>query len=132
MTPADVIERERLETPKQLATRVGLSERQVRHLIQTRQLEHVMIGCRIHIPVGAFTRFLEARSVLPCHDETKDRDCGGSTSGAVTTSSGPSEAAAASAALARQTANKLKSSSRSSSSSATAEPARVIRSDARD
>jgi excisionase family DNA binding protein len=126
MTPADVIERERLETPKQLAARVGLSERQVRRLIQTRQLEHVMIGCRVHIPVGAFTRFLEARSVLPCQDETKGRDCDGSTSGAVTTSSGLSEAAVASAALARQTANRLKSSSPSSSNNATAEPARVI------
>ena len=29
----------RLETPKQLAARVGLSERQVRHLIQTKQLD---------------------------------------------------------------------------------------------
>jgi hypothetical protein len=35
---------DRLETPKQLAARVGISERQVRYLIQTHQLEHVMIG----------------------------------------------------------------------------------------
>jgi hypothetical protein len=61
---------ERLETPKQLAARVGLSDRQVRHLIQTRQLEHVMIGCRVHVPVGAFARFLEAKKVTPCPDET--------------------------------------------------------------
>jgi hypothetical protein len=54
---------DRLETPKQLAARIGLSERQVRHLIQTRQLEHVMIGCRVHIPVGAFARFIEATGV---------------------------------------------------------------------
>ena len=64
MTSADINERERLETPKQLAARVGLSERQVRHLIETRQLEHVRIGCRIHIPVGAFARFLEAWKVI--------------------------------------------------------------------
>ena len=47
---------ERLETPKELAARVNLSERQVRRLIQTRQLEHVMIGSRAHIPSGAFAR----------------------------------------------------------------------------
>ena|SRR5215471_11496582 len=92
---------ERLETPKELAARVGITARQVRHLIQTRQLEHVLIGCRIHIPAGAFARFLA-------------------------NSPGLNTAAAASAALARQTANKLKSSSRNFSSSATAEQARVI------
>jgi len=54
---------ERLETPKQLAMRVGISERQVRHLIQTRQIEHVMIGCRVHVPNGAWARFLTARTV---------------------------------------------------------------------
>ena len=102
---------ERLETPKQLAARVGLSERQVRHLIQTRQLEHIMIGCRVHIPAGAFTRFLEATKVSPCQDETRAPGSAGSTSAAASTSPGPSAAAAASAALARQTANKLKSRS---------------------
>ncbi len=117
---------ERLETPKQLAARVGISERQVRHLIQTRQLEHVMIGCRVHIPVGAFARFLEARKVTPCQDETRDRDFAGSPSASASTSPGPSEAAAASAALARQTANKLKSRSPNSCNSETGEPARVI------
>jgi hypothetical protein len=61
---------ERLETPKQLASRVGISERQVRHLIQTRQIEHVIIGCRVLIPVGAFARFLDARKVTPWRDET--------------------------------------------------------------
>ena len=55
----------RLETPKQLAGRVGVSERQIRHLIQTRQLEHVMIGCRVHIPAGAFSRYLTAKTVVP-------------------------------------------------------------------
>jgi len=102
---------ERLETTKQLAARVGLSDRQVRHLIQTRQLEHVMIGQRVHIPLGAFARFLEANKVTPCQDETRDHACAGSKSEAATTSHGPSEDAAASARLARQTANKLKSRS---------------------
>ena len=66
-----VVEFERLETPRQLADRVGLSERKVRHLIQTRQLEYVMVGSRIHIPRGAFARFIEANRVTPCQDETK-------------------------------------------------------------
>ena len=39
-----VVEVERLETPRQLADRVGLTERKIRHLIQTRQVEHVWIG----------------------------------------------------------------------------------------
>ena len=42
---------ERLETPKQLAARVGLSERQIRELIRTRQLEYVQRGCRGYAPV---------------------------------------------------------------------------------
>src|SRR5689334_22144082 len=95
---------ERLETPKQLAARVGISERQVRHLVQTKQLEHVLIGCRVHIPGGAFSRFLKVKKVMPCQEETKARDSAGSTSAVAITSSGPSTAAAASAALARRTA----------------------------
>ncbi len=116
----------RLETPKQLAARVGITERQVRHLIQTRQLEHVMIGCRVLIPVGAFARFIEATRVPPCLDETRGRVSAGSPNVTASTSCGPSEAAAASAALARQTANRLKSSSPSSCNSAAGDPAPVI------
>src|SRR6516165_12427689 len=117
---------ERLETPKELATRVNISEGQVRHLIRTGKLEYVMVGCRVHIPAGAFARFIEARKVKPCQDEIKDRDCAGSTSASVSTSPGPSMAAAASARLARQTANKLKSSSRNGCSAEGAAPAQVI------
>ena len=54
-------ENERLETPRQLAERVGISERKVRALIKTGRLEYVMIGARPHIPAGAFARFV-ARS----------------------------------------------------------------------
>ena len=35
---------ERLETPKQLAARVGVKERHIRHLINSRQIEHVWIA----------------------------------------------------------------------------------------
>src|SRR5262245_33992195 len=89
----------RLETPKQLAARVGISERQVRHLIQTQQLEYVRIGCRTHIPMGAFSRFLESKKVLPCQDETRDRASGGLPSAAASTSPGLKTVAAGSAAL---------------------------------
>jgi len=98
---------DRLETPKQLAARVNLSEGQVRNLIKTGQLEHIMIGSRVHIPSGAFARFLEAKKVKPCQDAIKDRDSVGSPSASASTSRGPSGAAAASARLARQTAHKL-------------------------
>ena len=118
---------ERLETPKQLALRIGISERKIRHLVQTKQLEHVMIGCRVHIPAGAFARFIASRKVKPCQDETKGQDCAGSRSATVFTSSGPNTAAAASARLARQTATKLKSSSRNGCSDEDAEQGQVIR-----
>src|SRR5262245_7284183 len=117
---------EQLETPKQLASRVGISERQVRHLIQTRQLEHVVIGCRVHIPVGAFARFLDSRKVTPCQGEIRDRDSVGSPSASASTSPGPNTAAAASARLARQIANGLKSSSRNGSNREDAEAAPAI------
>jgi excisionase family DNA binding protein len=102
---------EHLETPKQLAARTGLSERKIRHLIHTRQLEHVIIGSRVHIPSGAFARFIETKKVTPCQDETKVPVSIGSISVNASTSPGQSMAAAASAQLALQTANKLKSSS---------------------
>ena len=123
-----MIEDVRLETPKQLAARVGVTERQIRHLITSGQLEHVFIGSRVHIPVGAFARFLELKKVTPqCQDATKVPASAGSTSVAATTSVGPSEAGRASAQLARQIANKLKRSSANGSAKETArEAGRVI------
>ena len=119
-------EDERLETPKQFATRRGLSLGQVRHLIHTRRLEYVMIGTRPLIPTGAWTRFLETSTVNPCPDATKDPVSVGSKSASASTSPGPSMAAAASARLARQTANKLKRPSLNGSSSNAADTAQVI------
>src|SRR5262249_36693673 len=117
---------ERLETPKQLAKRVGISDRQIRQLVQTGKLDHVMIGCRVHIPDGAFGRFLASSMVRTCQDETKGRDCGGSRSAIASTSPGPSTVAAASARLARQTANRLKLSSQNGCSTEDPEQAQVI------
>jgi excisionase family DNA binding protein len=117
---------ERLETPKQLATRVGVTERKIRHLIRTRQIEHVWIGSRVHIPMGAFARFVEERKVEPCHDEIKGHVSVGSKSAGASTLPGLSMVAAASAARARQTASKLKLSSRSSSTRGSDEAAQMI------
>jgi len=100
-----------LETPTQLAARVGVPVRKIRHLISTRAIEHVWIGSRVHVPRGAFARFIETNKVNPCQEETKGRVYAGSTNAAASTSPGPSVVAAASARLARQTANKLKSCS---------------------
>jgi hypothetical protein len=118
---------ERLETPKQLAERVGLNERRIRHLIETRQIEHVWIGSRVHVPAGAFARYLEANKVKPCHDATRAPDFVGSTNANASTSTGRKMAAAASARLVRQTASKLKSSSQNGSSEGEDGVARVIR-----
>jgi excisionase family DNA binding protein len=120
---------ERVETPKQLAARVNLSEKNIRRLIKSGELEHVMIGCRAHIPVGAFTRFLEAKTqkVKSCQDAIKAHDCAGSPSVALTTSPGLNAAAAASARLVRQTANKLKASLQSGCTPEGGAPAQVIR-----
>jgi excisionase family DNA binding protein len=52
-----------LETPKQLAKRTGLSERQIRHLIDTGQLEHVPVGCRVFVAAGALEKFVAERTV---------------------------------------------------------------------
>jgi excisionase family DNA binding protein len=115
-----------LETPKQLAARVGLKERQIRTLIDSGKLEFVMIGSRVHIPDGAFERFVEANKVSPCLDGTKVQDLNGIATVQPSISAGPRTAAAASAALALQAAKKLRSSSRNGSSSEDNQPAQVI------
>jgi hypothetical protein len=73
-----------------------------------------------------FERFVEQRSVKPCHDETKALVSVGSISASVSTSPGQSMAAAASARLALQTANKLKRSLVNGFKPAAGEMARVI------
>jgi hypothetical protein len=117
---------EQVETLKQLASRIGISERQARHLVNSGRLEHVRIGRRTYVPQGAWARFIANNTVTACQDETKDHDYGGSRSGNAFTSLGPSTAAVASARLARLTATKLKSSSRNGCSDEDAEQAQVI------
>ena len=116
-----------VETIKQLARKVGLSERQIRGLIYQRKLEHIPIGSRIMVPVGAWARYIAENTVRSCPEGTKDPDLSGSASAGVTTSAGPSGGARASAALALQTAKKLKSRSRNGCGAEPGPPAPVIR-----
>jgi excisionase family DNA binding protein len=99
---------ERVETPKQLAERVGISVGKVRKIIALGQLEHVKIGSRIHIPSNAFSRFLENQRATRCQDETTVRTSIGAPNAAVSISPGQSVAAAASAQHALRIASKLK------------------------
>jgi hypothetical protein len=117
---------EQVETLKQLARRVGISDRQARDLVNSRKLDHVLIGRRKFVPQGAWPRFLANNTVTTCQDETKDRDYVGSRSGDAFTSPGPNMAAAASARRARQIANKLKTSSPSGCNGEEGEQAQVI------
>ena len=94
-----------LETPKQLTGRAGISESQVRSLIASGRLEHVMIGSRVISLRVPFERFLQTETVKSCRDETKVQSCAGSPNEAATTSRGLSAAGAASARRARQIAN---------------------------
>ena len=50
---------DRVETPKQLASRVGISEHIVRKIIRTGDLEHLQICGRVFIPSGACPRYVE-------------------------------------------------------------------------
>lgn len=54
-----------LETPKELAQRLGWPERRVRSLITAKQLRHVKIGGLYFVPDGAMDEFLDARMVEP-------------------------------------------------------------------
>jgi hypothetical protein len=53
---------DRVETPKQLATRLeNVSERQIRNLIKSGELESVRIGGRIYVPADAWSLLVERK-----------------------------------------------------------------------
>ena len=56
---------EGLESPRQLATRLGWPLARVRKLIRTKQLRHVKIGGLYFVPRGAVDDFLRAKTVAP-------------------------------------------------------------------
>jgi hypothetical protein len=117
-----------VETPKQLATRVGVSEYRIKKLIEADQLEHILIVKRVHIPFGAWGRFIEAnkRGGKSWQDETRAPSSDGLQSVKPTTSPGHLTVAAASARLALQTAKTLKTSLRNGCIPRDGEKAQVI------
>jgi len=117
---------DRVETPKQLAERVGLKERAIRRLINAGELDSVRIGARDFIPVDAWGVFIgrKRREKKACQDETKAQSCDGLQIPEPIMSH---TVAAASAALARQTAKQLKSTSPTGSKAEASEPVHVIR-----
>lgn len=63
-----------LATPKQAAAVLGPSESQVRGLIRSGKLAHVMVGSRVMIPKDAIARFAADNIMeLPCRAETTVR-----------------------------------------------------------
>ena len=120
---------EQVETPKQLAVRVGISEYQVRELIRTGQLGHVRIGDRKFIPRGAWPRYLEAnmKGGTPWQDETRGQDSSGTDTVPPIISVGPKMDAAMSAARTQAISKRLKQSSQSGLLSDRNQPAQVVR-----
>jgi hypothetical protein len=110
----------------QTAEVMGLTVSQVRRLVQSRRLEHVLIGQRPFVPKTAIPHFIVENTVQPCRDEIPAPVSASSKSGAAFTSAGQKLAAAGSAARVRQIANELKSSSPSSCASEHAPAGRVI------
>ena len=115
-----------LETPKQLAKRVGLTVGAIHQLMNDGKLSFVQIGTRRRIPPGTWEVYIETNTVRPCRDAIKDQSSNFSISAGAFTSFGRNGVAAASAALARQTAQRLKSSSRNSSNATRKNLVRVI------
>lgn len=115
-----------LVKPKHAAAVMGVTSNQVRALVHSGRLPHVLVGKRIMIPSSAIEQFVRDNTVLPCLAETPVLASATSKSAVASTFAGRSEVAAGSAARALQIAERLKSPSRNSSPKATAAPARVI------
>ena len=109
---------DQVDTSKQLAARVGISEYHIKSLIRSGDLEHLQICSRTYIPSGAWPRYVEAHTKggKRWQDETKDQNFSTSKSVEPSMSPGPSMVAAASARRVRQTASRLRSSSQTGSS----------------
>src|SRR5262245_46772962 len=97
-----------LEHLPRFCRRVRLTKHMVKKLVREGRLEHIMLGNRIHIPIGAFERFVE-KEAAPCRVETPAPISGGPSAPAATTSSGTRPAVTVSAALVRHRSKQLKS-----------------------
>lgn len=116
----------RLVSPKQAAKYLGISEAQVRVLVNANRIARTAIGARIMIPREALDQFILDNTVQPCRDEMQVRVSASSKSGNASISSGPMADAAASAQRALRTASSLKPPSPTSSTSGRVTPGRVI------
>ncbi|MBL4731563.1 MAG: excisionase family DNA-binding protein [Rhizobiaceae bacterium] len=56
-----------LESPKELAERIGWPVRRIRNLIANKQIRHHRIGGSILIPTDAIEEFLKNTEIQPCH-----------------------------------------------------------------
>jgi excisionase family DNA binding protein len=63
-----------LESPKQLADRIGWPERRIRNLIAAKKLRHHRVGGSILIPTTAFTELLQQTEIEPCNVVTTPRN----------------------------------------------------------
>lgn len=63
-----------LESPKQLADRIGWPERRIRNLIAAKKLRHHRVGGSILIPTTAFTELLKQTEIEPCNVVTTPRN----------------------------------------------------------
>jgi excisionase family DNA binding protein len=87
---------------------LGFSCRQIRTLINNKQIAHIRLGSRPMIPRDAIGRFLLENTVEPCRDETPVLASDSLRSEIASTSSGQKAVAAASAQRALQICNSLK------------------------
>ena len=119
---------DRVETPAQLAARVGVSKYQINKLICAGKLEHIQICGRKFVPSGGWPRYVEANTKggKQWPDETMARDSVTSKIAEPFISRGPSMAAVASARLAQQAASRLKSNSGNGCNAEDGASARVI------
>ncbi|MPL98013.1 hypothetical protein SDC9_44211 [bioreactor metagenome] len=56
---------QQLESPRQVAERLGWPLARVRKLIRAKQVRHVKVGGLYFVPVGAVDEFLRARMIEP-------------------------------------------------------------------
>lgn len=57
--------KQRLESPRQIAERIGWPLARVRKLIRTKQVRHVKVGGLYFVPTGAIEEYLADRTVEP-------------------------------------------------------------------
>ena len=63
--------KQKLESPKRLATRTGWPESRIRSLIANNQLRHIRIGGNILIPADAIDEYLSLNMVEPIRSQVK-------------------------------------------------------------